>query len=126
MKKVLLSLAVAATALTAYADETNLLSNGGFEEWNDGKPVSWKSTTTASLGLMIQSTEARSGSYAVQMDDSTANKRLASVEQELAEGTYVFSIYAKSVDASDPATLTPGNVPVTAAGKVSYSWGKTV
>ena len=58
MKKVLLSLAVAATALTAYADETNLLSNGGFEEWNDGKPVSWKSTTTASLGLMIQSTEA--------------------------------------------------------------------
>lgn len=42
--------------------QTNLLTNGGFEDWvSDSEAVDWKSTNSASNGSVSKSAEARSG-----------------------------------------------------------------
>lgn len=40
---------------------TELLTNGGFENWADGYPTGWKSVSTASSATLEQSTDKRSG-----------------------------------------------------------------
>ncbi|MBR0036623.1 MAG: hypothetical protein IJP70_03160 [Bacteroidales bacterium] len=127
MKKILLCLAAAATMLTAYADETNLFSNGGFEQWADGKPANWTPASSAGGATLSQSTDAHSGSYSVQANSASGNKRLAYQETEYKAGTYVFSYYAKSVSADAQAVLVNGYVPVDADNKVgSYDYSKSV
>ena len=92
MRKTLLSLfAMAAVTLTANA-QTNLLENGGFESWTDGAPDQWKSTTSASNATLVQSTDAHSGSYAVQVNGASSNKRIAYKELTLKAGTYTFTL----------------------------------
>lgn len=97
MKKILLLLfACVATVTTAFAQGNNLLTNGGFESWTDGKPTDWQSTTTASSATLEQSTDAHSGDYAVLVKASASgNKRLAYKELNLEAGTYTFTIYGK-------------------------------
>lgn len=65
MKKILLSLfTFVATTVAAFAGD-NLVENGGFETWENGNAIGWKSTTSASNATVSQSTDAHSGQYAI-------------------------------------------------------------
>ncbi|GAA6257509.1 hypothetical protein F070042J6_33610 [Bacteroides sp. f07] len=76
---------------------TELLTNGGFEDWAEGYPVNWKSASTASNATLEQSTDKRNGNYSVLVKGTTtANKRLGSTEMTLKAGTYTFSAYLKA------------------------------
>ena len=91
---------------------TELLTNGGFENWADGYPTGWKSTSTASSATLEQSTDKRSGTYSVLVKgDPSSNKRLGSTEMTLKAGTYVFSAYFKAATA-DKAGARLGYVPI--------------
>ena len=73
----------------------NLIVNGGFEEWEDGKPVSW-ANLAASNATIEQSTDAHSGTYSIKTTGATsANKRLHSDAYSLKAGTYQFKVYTK-------------------------------
>ena len=80
------------------ADE-NILVNGGFEEWSAGALTAWGkdgSNASAHSATIAQSTDACSGSYAVEVSgNSSGNKRLASKAYTLAAGTYTLSAYIK-------------------------------
>ena len=108
---------------------TSELLNGGFEEWNGSTPLYWKSKSTASSATLSQSTDARSGQYAVCVQANTAsNKRLAYQEMTLAAGTYTMSFYAKA--ATDAvSSVRPGYVPMKADGSAdssNYKYGDYV
>lgn len=91
---------------------TELLTNGGFENWADGYPTGWKSTSTASSATLEQSTDKRSGTYSVLVKgDPSSNKHLGSTEMTLKAGTYVFSAYFKAATA-DKAGARLGYVPI--------------
>lgn len=126
MRKTLRSLfAMAAIALTASA-QTNLLENSGFESWTDGAPDQWKSTTSASNATLEQSTDAHSGTYAVQVGGTTSgNKRLAYKELTLKAGSYTFSFYAKAATAGATVSVRPGYAIVTDGSVASngYKYG---
>lgn len=98
--------------------------NGGFETWVDDKtPELWKSSTSASSATLAKSTDAHSGSYAVQVQGATSgNKRLASTELALEAGTYTYSFYAKGDGAA--AAVASGYVPVTSSGVGNYEYAK--
>ncbi len=102
----------------------SLLTNGGFESWvSDSEATAWKSTTSANNATVSKSTDAHSGSYAVEIEGSTAgNKRLGSIEMTLSAGTYTFAFYAKGV--ADGASARPGYVPVTDGKVGSYVYGE--
>lgn len=99
-------------------------TNGGFETWVDDKtPELWMSSTTASSATLAKSTDAHSGSYAVQVQGATSgNKRLASTELALEAGTYTYSFYAKGDGAA--AAVASGYVPVTSSGVGNYEYAK--
>lgn len=82
--------------------------NGGFETWVDDKtPELWMSSTTASSATLAKSTDAHSGNYSVSVQgNSSANKRLGSVELALEAGKYMIKFYAKSVSAKETETDT--------------------
>ena len=96
---------------------TELLTNGGFENWADGYPTGWKSASTASNATLEQSTDKHSGTYSVLVKGDTQNKRLGSTEMTLKAGTYVFSAYFKAATI-DGASACLGYVPITDAGAV--------
>ena len=120
MKKILLSLLTLFTATTS-AFAGDIITNGGFESWTDGACDGWKSTTTASSATLIQSEEAHSGTYAVQINGGlTSNKRLGSQEYTLQPGLYKMKAYVKGADAK----VALGYVNVKDNGAVgSYSYG---
>ncbi len=96
---------------------TELLTNGGFENWADGYPTGWKSVSTASSATLEQSTDKRSGtSFVLVKGDPSSNKRLGSIEMTLKAGTYVFSAYFKAATA-DKTSARLGYVPIDEAGK---------
>ena len=90
---------------------TELLTNGGFENWADGYPTGWKSASTASSATLEQSTDKRSGTYSVLVQGASSNKRLGSTEMTLKAGTYVFSAYFKAATA-EKAGSRLGYVPI--------------
>ena len=108
MRKILLSLFAVLTASFAMA-QTELLTNGGFEQWTEGVPTGWLiatsgSNTAGSNVAVAQSTEKHSGTYAVAITNTTADKtgsgqkngRIASQELKLKAGTYTFSAYVRA------------------------------
>ena len=96
-------------------------TNGGFESWDSGLPVNWKSASTASSAALSQSTNAHGGSYSCEIGASgSSNKRVAYKELTLAAGTYVFSFYAKATT-TNPAQLRPGYVPIKEDGSADNS-----
>lgn len=99
---------------------TELLTNGGFENWADGYPSGWKSASTASSATLEQSTDKRSGTFAVLVKGASSNKQLGSAEMTLKAGTYVFSAYFKAATA-DKASACLGYVPVGADGTIGGS-----
>lgn len=90
---------------------TELLTNGGFENWADGYPTGWKSASTASSATLEQSTDKRSGTYSVLVQGASSNKWLGSTEMTLKAGTYVFSAYFKAATA-EKAGARLGYVPI--------------
>lgn len=78
---------------------TELLRNGDFETWKDNAAEWWASVkTTASNGATLTKTDdAYEGDAAIQIGNTTANKRLAYRELKLKKGTYYFSFMAKAV-----------------------------
>lgn len=107
--------------------QTNLLSNASFEEWNDGKPVHWVSTTTAGNATLAQSDDALTGSSSVLVKGvPSSNKRLAYEEITLKPGTYTFTINAKAATAEN-ASCRPGYAPIKENGSMgSYAYGDYV
>lgn len=103
--------------------QTNLLQNESFEDWADGKPVHWVSTTSASNATLEQSSDARTGVSSVLVKGASGNKRLASEEIKLKAGTYVFSAYVKAATA-EAASITLGYVPVTDGKVGNYYYGE--
>lgn len=97
MKKILLSFfAFLLMAVTAFA-QGNLLANGDFENWTEGKPDAWVSVSSASNATLSQVTDdVHGGSAAVSVASAAkSNKRMATQEYDLAAGTYTFSVWAK-------------------------------
>ena len=102
----------------------NLLVNGDFESWTNGLPDHWKSTSTASNATLEQSSDARSGSYAVLVKTgNSANKRMAYEELTLKAGTYTFKFYAKSTT-GDKSQTEAGYCTVTNGVAGGYKYGE--
>lgn len=77
----------------------NLLTTGGFEVWNNGKPEGWAGLAASNADIK-QSATAHSGSYSVEITNSTtSNKRFHSDPILLKAGTYQFSIQLKGTGA---------------------------
>lgn len=106
---------------------TELLTNGGFENWADGYPTGWKSASTASSATLEQSTDKRSGASSVLVKgDPQSNKRLDSTEMTLKAGTYTFSAYLKAATAGSTASAALGYVPIGDDGVIGgndYKYG---
>ena len=89
-------IAVMALVCGTMSAQTELLENGGFETWKDGVATNWQSSNSASSAKVSQSTDARTGEFAVLVKGETKyNKRLAYKELGLKAGTYKMSFYAK-------------------------------
>lgn len=104
---------------------TNILANGDFETWTDDQPDFWKSECTASNAVLTQSTDARSGNYAVNVGGaSSSNKRMAYAEREFSAGAYSFAFYAKATAAGNMQTRA-GYAPIKVDGTMgSYVYAK--
>ena len=89
-------IAVMALVCGTMSAQTELLENGGFETWEDGVATNWQSSTSAGNAKVSQSTDARTGEFAVLVKgENSSNKRLAYKELNLKAGTYKMSFYAK-------------------------------
>ena len=89
-------IAVMALVCGTMSAQTELLENGGFETWEDGVATNWESSNSASNAKVSQSTDARTGEFAVLVKgENSSNKRLAYKELNLKAGTYKMSFYAK-------------------------------
>lgn len=89
----------AATTDTPITGE-NLLTNGGFETWNNGEAAGWTPSNTACNTNVTQSSDAKAGSYSAMVEGSAEqNKRLGSSEMTLKAGTYALTVNVKAVDA---------------------------
>ena len=89
-------IAVMALVCGTMSAQTELLENGGFETWKDGVATNWESSNSASSAKVSQSTDARTGEFAILVkSDAKYNKRLAYKELNLKAGTYKMSFYAK-------------------------------
>ena len=112
--------------------EGNLVQNASFEKWENDAPVNW--TGVGHNATISKSSEAKSGSYSVEVAGATANKRLASQAYTLKAGTYTFSVNVKQTgDAAGMFRL--GYVPIvdgkagtyvylTEAAPVSAEWAE--
>ena len=97
------------------SDSSSLVQNGDFELWTNGKPDHWSTATTAGNASLSQSTDAHGGTYAVQIEGGSSNKRLGYEETVYAPGTYVVRFYAKALGGATSdygPQCRPGYVPV--------------
>ena len=101
-------------------------TNGDFENWTNGQPNNWKTTSTAGNATLSQSTDAHSGKYSVKVGGtSSANKRIGYKEMTLKAGDYTVTFYAKAATETG-ASVRPGYVPVTDGKVGSYIYGDYV
>ena len=82
--------------------------NGDFENWDGGKPIHWKSASTASSASLAQSTDAHGGTYSVLVKGQTKNTRLSYKELTLPAGTYTMKFYIKAANAGEVVSCRPG------------------
>lgn len=114
--------------------EGNLVENASFEKWESGKPVNW--TGVGHNATISQSSDAKSGSYSIEVVGAGGNKRLASQSYTLKAGTYKYSVnvkqtgdaagafrlgYIKLTDGAIANTSTDYNY-LTEAASVSAEW----
>ena len=123
MKKFLLIL-VASFATSFSFAQTELLTNGGFENWTDGVADGWKSASSAGNGTVTQSTDARTGNYAARLATASGNKRMARAEMALVAGEYTFTAWVKNAEAGQAATAALGYTPISEEGTAGqYQYG---
>ena len=123
MKKFLLIL-VASFATSFSFAQTELLTNGGFENWTDGVADGWKSASSAGNGTVTQSTDARTGNYAARLATASGNKRMARAEMALVAGEYTFTAWVKNAEAGQAATVALGYTPISEEGTAGqYQYG---
>ena len=96
-------------------------NNGGLEEWTEGYPNQWLSTTSASSKSTVsQSTDAHSGTYSAKLatdpSDKGSNRRLASTEFRLPAGGYIVTLYAKAANAGETGAIRVGYAEVVLDG----------
>lgn len=72
----------------------NLLTNGDFEKWTNGKADLWDGVV--GTATMTQSTDAHAGTYSISLNGASKNKRLAYHALRLKAGTYAISAYVKA------------------------------
>lgn len=72
----------------------NLLANGDFEKWTNGKADLWDGVV--GTATMTQSTDAHAGTYSISLNGASKNKRLAYHALRLKAGTYAISAYVKA------------------------------
>lgn len=114
--------------------EGNLVENASFEKWESDKPVNW--TGVGHNATISQSSDAKSGSYSIEVVGAGGNKRLASQSYTLKAGTYKYSVnvkqtgdaagafrlgYIKLTDGAIANTSTDYNY-LTEAASVSAEW----
>lgn len=100
--------------------------NGGFENWTDGKPINWKTASTAGNATLSQSEDAHSGKYSVKVKGvSGKNMRLGYKEITLKAGEYKVKFYVKAAT-ENGASICPGIVPVTDGKVGKYIYGNYV
>jgi hypothetical protein len=75
--------------------EGNILENSSFEEWNGSNPTGWGEGNIGHKSTISQSTDACDGNYAVVVNGSAQNMRLASKSYTLPAGTYTIAAYIK-------------------------------
>lgn len=98
-----------------------LVENGGFESWAGGVPTSWKTASSAGNATIQQSTDARTGSYAVLVKGTTSgNKRLGYKETTYKAGTYTMTFYVKAATA-EGGSVRPGYATFNADGTINSS-----
>ena len=73
--------------------EGNLIENASFEKWEGDKPANW--TGVGHNATISKSSDAKSGSYAIEVVGAGGNKRLASQSYTLKAGTYKYSVNVK-------------------------------
>lgn len=73
--------------------EGNLIENASFEKWEEDKPANW--TGVGHNATISKSSDAKSGSYAIEVVGAGGNKRLASQSYTLKAGTYKYSVNVK-------------------------------
>ena len=122
MKKFLLVL-VALFATSFSFAQTELLTNGGFENWTDGVADGWKSASSVSKGTVTQSTDARTGSFAARLATASGNQRMARAEMDLVAGDYTFTVWMKNAEAEQTAAIKLGYTPVVDGTPGEYQYG---
>ena len=122
MKKFLLVL-VALFATSFSFAQTELLTNGGFEDWTDGVADGWKSASSASKGTVTQSTDARTGSFAARLATASGNQRMARAEMDLVAGDYTFTVWMKNAEAEQTAAIKLGYTSVVDGTPGEYQYG---
>lgn len=100
MKKTLLLGLFAFATIGLFAQNTDLLRNGSFEEWKKGIPVRWGIYySDQNSDIFSESKDARTGSYAIQVDFEPKkehdNRRFFSHPIELEAGKYSVTLYLK-------------------------------
>ena len=121
MIRTLLSLAVLCATSTVAVAQTNLLENGGFEEWSDGLPTHWAPKGTSTNVVVKESADGRSGK-AAEIPNGKTNARLC-YQLDVKAGNYKLTYYAKA--AADGVTTVPGWQNV-AKGSKGYNYGTPV
>ena len=79
---------------------SNLIQNGGFEEWTESVPAGWatsvKPAEITASNVTRETSDVHGGSSALRMKGTTANKRIATAEAiSLSQGDYTCVFYAK-------------------------------
>ena len=111
MKRFLLSI-LCLLCVAGISAQTNIVSNPGFENWEDGAAIDWAGPLGHNA-TVSQSTDARTGNYSIAVSGvASSNKRLASKSYTLAAGTYTFSIYVKA-NGTEAGHCRLGYVPIT-------------
>ena len=97
--------------------EGNLVENASFEKWEGDKPANW--TGVGHNATISKSSDAKSGSYSVEVAGTSSNKRLASQAYTLKAGTYTFTVNVKQAgDAAGMFRL--GYVPIVGGSAGTY------
>lgn len=97
--------------------EGNLVENASFEKWEGDKPANW--TGVGHNATISKSSDAKSGSYSVEVAGTSSNKRLASQAYTLKAGTYTFTVNVKQTgDAAGMFRL--GYVPIVGGSAGTY------
>lgn len=87
---------------------SNLVTNGGFENWAEGAPVDWNGPAANSPAIS-ESNDAHEGTKSILFEGNpSTNKRLSSKKMKLKAGTYSISLYAKATEGE--VKIAPGYV----------------